>query len=102
MVWGLPKIKHVFDTRDRRIVIFGLAFFVIALLPFLGLGNLSPRYGYLASVGVVFLLVFVFGTYIPDSISEREGRSHKRGDALCFGVFHDANYFGAAITSGLV
>ena len=59
LVWGLPKIKHVFNTRDRRIVIFGLAFFVIALLPFLGLGNLSPRYGYLASVGVVFLLVFV-------------------------------------------
>ncbi len=58
LVWVVPKIKHLFDTRDRSIVAFASVFFVIALLPFLGLGNLSPRYGYLASVGVVFLLVF--------------------------------------------
>lgn len=58
LLWVVLIIKHLFDTRDRSIAVFASVFFVIALLPFLGLGNLSPRYGYLASVGVVFLLVF--------------------------------------------
>lgn len=43
--------------NDKKIFIFGLSFFLIALLPFLGLGNMSSRYNYVASVGVVFLLV---------------------------------------------
>lgn len=41
------------------LVLFTLAFFVIALLPFLGLGNITTRYAYLPSVGIVFLLAFL-------------------------------------------
>lgn len=44
---------------DKRILIFSICFFMISLIPFLGLGNLAARYSYLASIGVVFLLVFV-------------------------------------------
>lgn len=53
-----PKLKQWFTSNDRAILYFALGFFVVALLPFLGLGNLSPRYGYLASVGLVYLIVF--------------------------------------------
>ena len=45
---------------DRKIVIFGFSFFIIALLPFLGLGNITSRYSYLSSVGFVILLAFFF------------------------------------------
>ncbi|MBI2033151.1 MAG: O-antigen ligase family protein [Candidatus Levybacteria bacterium] len=46
------------DENERKIVLFGFAFFIIGLLPFLGLGNISSRYGYLSSIGVVFLFIF--------------------------------------------
>lgn len=48
------------DDKDRRAVIFGLGFFLIALIPFLGLGNMSSRYSYLSSVGFVILLAIFF------------------------------------------
>jgi len=48
-------------ARDRSVVRFSAVFFIIALLPFLGLGNIAARYGYLASAGLVFILVFGLG-----------------------------------------
>jgi len=44
--------------EDRNIILFGSAFFVVALLPFVGLGNITSRYSYLASVGFVLLFAF--------------------------------------------
>lgn len=49
----IQKIKN----NDRKIFYFGIFFFMIALLPFLGLGNIASRYSYLSSIGVVFLFV---------------------------------------------
>ncbi len=46
------------EQNERGVVIFGFAVFAIALLPFLGLGNIASRYSYLASFGVVILLTF--------------------------------------------
>lgn len=46
------------EEKERKIVVFGCLFFLIALLPFLGLGNITSRYSYLSSVGFVILLVF--------------------------------------------
>lgn len=46
------------ETEDKRIVIFGFLFFILSLLPFLGLGNITSRYSYLASFGVIILLVY--------------------------------------------
>lgn len=55
---GYRIIIKKLEQNERGVVIFGLAFFVIALLPFLGLGNIASRYSYLASFGTVLLLVF--------------------------------------------
>lgn len=46
------------EGEDRKIVIFGFLFFAISLLPFLGLGNITSRYSYLASIGFVIFFVF--------------------------------------------
>ena len=43
---------------DRRIAVFGFGSIVVSLLPFLGLGNITSRYGYLATFGVVILFTF--------------------------------------------
>ncbi len=48
-----PRVPH----EDRNTLIFSVAFTVISLLPFLGLGNIASRYGYLAAVGIIFVIV---------------------------------------------
>ncbi len=48
----------ILKKNEIKIVLFGAFFSIITLLPFLGLGNISSRYSYLASIGIVFLLVF--------------------------------------------
>jgi len=45
------------DVDSRRIIIFGFMFSFISLLPFLGLGDITSRYSYLATFG--FVLVFI-------------------------------------------
>ncbi len=45
--------------EEQRIFVFCSLFFLITLLPFLGLGNITSRYSYLSSVGFVLLLVFL-------------------------------------------
>lgn len=45
--------------EDKNIVLFGFLFFVVSLLPFLGLGNITSRYSYLASIGFILLFVFL-------------------------------------------
>lgn len=45
------------DKEVIRLVAFGLLFSAIALLPFLGFGNMSDRYGYLGAIGFVFVVV---------------------------------------------
>ncbi|MDO8451967.1 MAG: hypothetical protein Q7S76_03800, partial [bacterium] len=52
-------IYRILDHDERKIYVFSLLFFFVSLLPFLGLGNMSPRYSYLSSVGVVFLFVLL-------------------------------------------
>ncbi len=52
------KLAKVLKKDERKIMLFGMFFSFITLLPFLGLGNIASRYGYLASVGIIFLLVF--------------------------------------------
>ena len=64
-------------------VSFGI--FVIALLPFLGLGNLSPvRIFGICGGGVPSGVRF--GTDIPDSSPKRKGCCRERRD-LCVSVF---------------
>lgn len=56
---GYKIFLRKISKYDKKIWVFGLAFFGIALLPFFGLGNITSRYSYVASIGVVFLLVLL-------------------------------------------
>lgn len=53
------KIFRNLEKKEKRIIIFGFLFFIISLLPFLGLGNITSRYSYLASFGLVIVFVFL-------------------------------------------
>lgn len=55
---GYRMIYKKMEKDEQKIIIFGFLFFITALLPFLGLGNIASRYSYLSSVG--FILLFVF------------------------------------------
>lgn len=48
--------KRLYKKYDFRVFLFSLLFFVITLLPFLGLGNSTARYAYLPSVAAAILL----------------------------------------------
>ncbi|MDO8621217.1 MAG: O-antigen ligase family protein [Candidatus Levybacteria bacterium] len=50
-------VKNI-DLEEEKIVTFGFLFFILALLPFLGLGNIASRYSYLSSFGLMILFVF--------------------------------------------
>lgn len=58
LMWAWRTYGTRVEKEDRRIVLFGMGFFFVALLPFLGLGNMTSRYSYLSSVGIVILLVY--------------------------------------------
>lgn len=45
--------------EEKKIITFSFLFFIITLLPFLGLGNIASRYSYLSSVGFILLFVFL-------------------------------------------
>lgn len=55
-------LRTVLTSGQRRAMVFGLLFAAVALLPFLGLGNITLRYSYLASAG--FVLVLVTGLHV--------------------------------------
>ncbi len=58
IVFLRSKMKLNISKEDRKIITFSVIFMFISLLPFLGLGNIAPRYSYLSSFGFVILLAF--------------------------------------------
>ncbi len=58
-IWVYRAVMRNLDTKDRNVVHFSLLFAFIALLPFLGLGNITSRYLYLASIGFLFFFIFL-------------------------------------------
>ncbi|MEK9175936.1 MAG: hypothetical protein AAB520_00675 [Patescibacteria group bacterium] len=82
--------KKVFNATDRKIIIFGLLFFIISLLPFIALGNITSRYSYLASLGLILIFVLLLKkVYI---YLEKSGREVAIGFTsvviLVFALFH--------------
>lgn len=51
------QIVQLYEKEQVKIILFGFVFFYIALLPFLGLGNITQRYTYLASAGFILGMV---------------------------------------------
>ena len=59
LIFAGKKMMHVFDKKEKSIITFGALFFLISLLPFLGLGNITSRYSYLASLGLILIFVML-------------------------------------------
>lgn len=51
--------RKITTPEEKRVIIFASLFFIILLLPFIGLGNIAFRYSYLSSFGV-FILFALF------------------------------------------
>lgn len=52
-------IPKYLSLDEQKVVIFGLLFFVVALLPFLPLGNITSRYSYLPTLGLILVLIVI-------------------------------------------
>ncbi len=50
--------KNIGDD-EKKVIVLGSSFFLVSLLPFLGLGNITSRYSYLATLGIVLILVLI-------------------------------------------
>lgn len=46
-------------VNEKKVALFSMLFFFICLLPFVGLGNITYRYSYLASFGIMMFVVLV-------------------------------------------
>jgi len=74
------KVRKLFKNELTRIMVFSVLFSFVSLLPFLGLGNIAERYGYLASIGfAVFLTALII--LVVDSIGKAV--SQKRTESYC-------------------
>jgi hypothetical protein len=62
-------ISKRFDDQSKKIVIFASLFFIVCLIPFLGLGNITFRYSYLASFGIVMILMLLIGKLYKSLLS---------------------------------
>jgi len=51
------------SDKNKRLVLFCILFFAICLMPFWGFGNISYRYSYMSTFGIIMLLVF-FGSIL--------------------------------------
>ena len=67
-----------FRKTDWRVLLkkyplplYGLAFSLVALLPYFGLGNIAQRYGYLSSVGFIILVIWV-AQFISQKLNTKE------------------------------
>ena len=73
----LARYKKVFTgliaEEKNYHILFGLAFAIIALLPFLGLGNISERYIYVASIGFAISTVGILAA-IYDGLKKKYPR----------------------------
>lgn len=54
------RIIAFYRIYDFTVPLFCISFSIVTLLPFLGLGNMAERYGYVASIGFVILLLYIF------------------------------------------
>ena len=58
-VWLWKKYRNRIGSEDKKIVLFVTGFFMISLLPFLGLGTMTSRYSYLSSVAIAIMSVYM-------------------------------------------
>lgn len=59
LYFAVRFISKKLDTQSKKVAIFAVLFFLVCLIPFLGLGNITFRYSYLASFGIVMLIMLL-------------------------------------------
>jgi hypothetical protein len=57
LILNKHKIRKIYQDQDLRLMVFSILFSFVALIPFLGLGNLAERYSYLSAFGFTLLLI---------------------------------------------
>lgn len=84
------KFIKYFTNEEKKVVIFGALAFVITLLPFLGLGNITSRYSYLGSLGIVLIFTILIKKLYP--YLKDQGREIAIGvtvlSIIAFALFH--------------
>lgn len=60
-IFLIRNLVNRLNSEEKRVVVFGVLFFLLALLPFLGLGNITSRYAYLSSIGFVIVFALLIG-----------------------------------------
>ena len=63
---GVKYGRKYFKKEWGKMFLISGALFIIPLLPFLGLGNISPRYAYLSSFGVVFFIGYILQQFTKE------------------------------------
>src|SRR5262249_49653212 len=63
-IWYCRKMRWKKLLQKSSVPLYAIGFFLVTLLPYLGLGNIAQRYGYLASVGMVVLLLWIIETLV--------------------------------------
>ena len=58
------NIGKFYRSEKIRLVVFAILFCFIALIPFLGLGNIAERYSSLGSIGFAIFGALVLGTLV--------------------------------------
>ncbi len=59
-VWLIYELFYKkLPVLEKKTVLMSVSLFIIPSLPFLGFGNMAPRYTYLASFAVILFLVFI-------------------------------------------
>lgn len=59
VVFSARSLSEKFNLEEKRAIVFGVLFFILALLPFLGLGNITSRYAYLSSIGFIIIIALL-------------------------------------------
>jgi hypothetical protein len=65
------KIAKAIKNSNLRTILFGLVFAFAALVPFLPLGNIAPRYLYLSSVGFSISLVALLSVLLTKLLGKK-------------------------------
>lgn len=64
VIFIVSYFRQRFSKRTLHIGLISLVLFIIPLLPFLGLGNIAPRYAYLASFGVCLFMAYLLEVFL--------------------------------------
>jgi hypothetical protein len=74
VIYFVRRLKWKQLIASHKEWVFIKLFVLISLLPYLALGNIAERYGYLASVGFVIGVVFVLQQIFSKNILSQKGR----------------------------